>query len=71
MYLSDYVTQIGIDKVCELYGVSSVTAHSWRKKESIPAPAKANEIVKITHGLVSWEKIYQPYFDAQEQKVTA
>lgn len=63
MLLSDYVRQMGLDKIAELFDVSTVTARSWRDLESIPAPAKANEIVAKTHHLVTWEKIYQPYFD--------
>ena len=64
MILSDYITQLGIDKTAEVFAVSTVTARSWRDLKSIPEPAKAHEIVKKTHGLVSWERIYQPYFDA-------
>lgn len=63
MKLSEYIIHIGVPKASELFGVSDVTIRAWRNLESIPAPAKANEIVKLTHSLVSWEKIYQPYFD--------
>lgn len=63
MFLSDYITQMGLDKIADIFKVSTVTARSWRDLESIPAPAKAHEIVKTTHNLVTWEKIYQPYFD--------
>lgn len=63
MQLSHYITQLGIEKTAELFSVSTVTARSWRDLESIPAPAKAHEIVQKTHGLVSWERIYGPYFE--------
>lgn len=71
MLLSEYITQMGLDRISELFGVSTVTARSWRDLESIPAPAKAHEIVKTTHNLVTWEKIYQPYFDKMSLAVTA
>jgi len=63
MLLPEYITQMGLEKISELFGVSTVTARSWRDLESIPAPAKAHEIVKTTHNLVPWDQIYQPYFD--------
>ena len=63
MLLTEYVTQMGLDKTSELFGVTTVTARSWRDLESIPAPAKAFEIITKTHNLVIWESIYQPYFD--------
>lgn len=63
MLLPEYITQMGLEKISELFGVSTVTARSWRDLESIPAPAKAHEIVKTTHNLVTWDQIYQPYFD--------
>lgn len=63
MRLSEYITQMGLDRISELFSVSTVTARSWRDLESIPAPANAHEIVKTTHNLVTWEEIYQPYFD--------
>lgn len=64
MLLSQYITQLGINMTAKLFSVSTVTARSWRDYESIPAPAKAHEIVTKTHGLVSWERIYGPYFDS-------
>lgn len=71
MHLNQYITQMGVDKIAELFGVTSVTVRAWRDLESIPSPAKANEIVQKTHGLVSWSTIYQPYFDSQKDKVEA
>ena len=65
MLLSEYVTQMGLDKTSELFGVTTVTTRSWRDLESIPAPAKAHEIVTKTHNLVNWENIYAPYFEKQ------
>lgn len=67
MNLSLYITQIGVDKAASLFEVSSVTIYAWRNLESIPAPSKANEIIKITHGLLNWANIYQPYFDSLKE----
>lgn len=65
MFLSEYITQMGLDKTSELFSVTTVTTRSWRDLESIPAPAKAHEIVTKTHGLVGWGDIYPPYFEKQ------
>lgn len=64
MNLSLYISQIGVEKAASLFNVSAVTIYAWRNLESIPAPSKANEIIKITHGLLNWANIYQPYFDS-------
>lgn len=71
MQLSDYITQMGLDRISELFNVTTVTARSWRDLESTPAPAKAYEIIKTTHSLVTWDEIYQPYFDKMSVEVSA
>lgn len=63
MEFHQYIAQLGVDKAAEVFGVTTVTSRAWRDRESIPAPAKANEIIQKTHGLVTWASIYQPYFD--------
>lgn len=71
MNFHEYVRQMGVDKIASLYSVTTVTARSWRDLKSAPTPEKANEIIEKSHGLISWESVYAPYFTAQKTESTA
>lgn len=66
--LSEYITKIGPQKFSELLGVTEHTAYNWKNKKSIPGASTAWEIIKLSHGLLTWESIYQPYFPQDEIK---
>ena len=58
MYLKDFIETIGDGPAATLFGVSQVTALSWRLGNRSPRKAKAEEISKLTKGKVSFSECY-------------
>ena len=63
MNLSEYIETVGVPKVCELTGVTKATAYNWKTAKSIPTPEHAFNLILESNGVLSWESVYQPYFD--------
>lgn len=58
MSLSAFIKTIGNTAAARLFGVSEGTAKSWRYGYRKPATDRAQEIVRLTEGRVTWEGIY-------------
>ncbi len=58
MNLSDYIKDIGHPAAARLFGVSEWTIKAWRWRQRSPRKDKANEIVAVTGGKVTFAGIY-------------
>lgn len=63
MRLKDYINDYGQKKMAAKLDVDVSTVYRWEYLETAPVPEVAYKIVQLTHGLVDWNDIYQPYFD--------
>lgn len=66
MRLVDYIKDIGPTKFSELIGVSQTQVWKYQNFSDVPRPKLARQITKVTHGLVTYEDIYEPFFANQE-----
>lgn len=58
MNLPDYIRKIGENAAASKFGVSVWTIRAWRQQAKFPRTSKANEIVRLTGGVVDLEGIY-------------
>lgn len=65
--LHKYIEKIGPTKFSELVGVSVEQAHKYKNLKNAPHPRTARKIVELTHGLVDYKDIFEPYLEAQDQ----
>ncbi len=63
MQLAQYIETVGVQKMQDLHKVSKTTVYSWKNLDYVPDPAKAWEIIRKSHGVVTWAEIYDPYFE--------
>lgn len=66
MKLVEYINEIGVPKFADMVGVSTTQVYRYQSYQEIPKPAYARKIKKITHGLVDYKDIYDPYFEHHE-----
>jgi predicted transcriptional regulator len=67
MKLTDYIEDIGVGKFAEMVGVSTTQVWKYQNLSEVPRPAVARKIKQITHGLVDYSDIYDPYFNHQHK----
>lgn len=67
MTFAQYINEVGINKVAELIGVSTTQVYRYENLSEAPRPELARKIKKLTHGLVDYEDIYEPFFSANEK----
>ena len=58
MTLSEFIKSKGNDQAASLFGVPVRTVMSWRYGARRPRPTKAQEIVQLCDGQVSFGEIY-------------
>lgn len=68
MTLSDWITSMSANKVSALLEVELNTIYYWRDLKTLPKPEMMRKIVKVTHGLVGYADIIEPYFDDKEAR---
>jgi hypothetical protein len=64
MNLPDYLKAIGDEAAARKFSVSERCIASWRLRQRLPRPAKAQRIVEATDGLVTLAEIYGPHPEA-------
>lgn len=67
MKLKDYIDDIGASEFARLIGVSPAQVSKYQNYQEIPKPKIARRIRKLTHSLVDYSDIYEPYFEHQEK----
>lgn len=66
-HLPDFIAETGDDACVELFGVPLRTIQSWRRRERLPRPEQAREIVRLTSGRVTFDGIYGLHPEAADQ----
>lgn len=61
MILSDFIDQIGATNLAKTLEVTSAAVSSWKSGENCPRPQAAFLLIKLSHGQLSWESIYEPF----------
>jgi DNA-binding transcriptional regulator YdaS (Cro superfamily) len=67
MQLNNWIEEVGVKKIAHLLDVTPQSVYEWVGLRGAPSSAKAWEIIKLSHGLVTWESIYQPYYSKVEE----
>lgn len=62
MNLEKYIDLVGIEKICEITGVSRQTVYNWKNLQAIPAPHNAAILILESNGILNWDNVYEPYF---------
>ena len=66
MKLTEYIKDIGPAKFADMVGVSTAQVWKYQTFQEVPRPSTARKIKEITHGLVDYADIYDPFFDFKE-----
>lgn len=61
MPFHEWITSLGVPAVCKLLNVGHNTVYLWRDLQTLPKPRMMKKVVTVTHGLVSYESIIEPY----------
>jgi hypothetical protein len=66
--LQNYIVAKGAPVVAKEMGVEEATVSAWKLFKSAPRPHLASALVRMTNGLLTWEGIYQPFVDHNNEK---
>lgn len=58
---AQWLHDIGTGNAAKIIGVTEHVIRMWRDRNMSPRPVKALKIIKISHGLIDWKMIYEPY----------
>ena len=58
MSLPDFITEFGDAEFAEALGAPVRTVQSWRRRERLPRPEQAREIVRLGAGRIDFDGIY-------------
>lgn len=58
-----YIEHKGAATVARELGVESATVSHWKLFKAAPRPHIAAALIQQTNGLLTWEGIYQPFVD--------
>jgi predicted transcriptional regulator len=63
MLLSDYIKEQGVTKVSRMLNISQSAVSSWAALRSVPSDLQKYKINQMTHGLVSYDEMLEPYIE--------
>lgn len=58
LLLPQLIAEIGDTEFAEMLGAPVRTVQSWRRRERLPRPEQAREIVRIANGRINFDGIY-------------
>jgi len=64
MTLQEFIDQTGQPIIAEKLKVTTQTVSNWRTYKVAPPPLEAFKLIEFSHGVLSWEKIYDPFIEA-------
>lgn len=67
MTFPEYIEAVGVQKLAENLNMTRQNIHNWKVLEQSPRPEIAYRIILMSSGLMTWEKIYQPFVEKQLQ----
>ncbi len=65
MTFIEYIDHIGIEELARMMSCTKQNIYKWRSLKGIPAPETAYILVLLSHGQLSFEKIYIPFLEQQ------
>lgn len=65
--LREYIEHKGVNQVAREVGVEGAAVSKWFNLKGTPRPHLAHLLIRMTNGLLSWEGIYQPFVDANNE----
>lgn len=68
MKLHEFIISVGHKKLSEILNLTDVTIKNWRDYDNPPSPLDALKLIKLSHGALTWEAIYEPYCEKQLKK---
>ncbi len=71
MPLPDLIAEVGDAEFAQLLGAPIRTVQSWRRRERLPRPEQAREIVRLFGGRITFDGIYGPANDQGEEVIDA
>jgi hypothetical protein len=66
--LNMYIEHKGVLQVARELGVEGAAVSAWKSYKTAPRPHLAHLLIQMTNGLLSWEGIYQPFVDHNNEK---
>ena len=66
--LKEYIEHKGVHQVARETGVEASTVSAWKNFKAAPRPHLAHLLIETTNRLLTWEGIYQPFVDANNEK---
>lgn len=61
--LQKYIEHIGVNELARQLNVEGTTVSHWKNFRSAPRPHMAFALIQKTGGLLTWEGIFQPFVD--------
>jgi len=68
MTLVQWINQLGVREVAKLLNTDAGRVSMWNTKKSLPKDEMKVQIVKLTHGLVSYEEMIEDFVCPQVKK---
>jgi hypothetical protein len=65
--LQQYIGHKGVNQVAREVGVEGTAVSRWFNLKAAPRPHLAHLLIQMTNGLLTWEGIYQPFVDANNE----
>ena len=66
--LQMYIEHKGVNQVAREVGVEGAAVSHWKLFKAAPRPHLAAMLIQMTNGLLTWEGIYQPFVDHNNEK---
>lgn len=66
--LQMYIEHKGVLQVARELGVEGAAVSAWKAYKTAPRPHLASLLIQMTNGLLTWEGIYQPFIDHNNEK---
>lgn len=61
--LQEYIEHKGVHQVAREMGLDASTVSAWKNFKAAPKPHHAHKLIQLTHGLLTWAGVYQPFVD--------
>jgi hypothetical protein len=64
MTLQEFIDSVGQPTIAEKLKITTQAVSAWRTYRVAPPPLEAFKLIELSHGALSWEKIYDPFIEA-------
>lgn len=64
MTLQEFIDSVGQPTIAEKLKITTQAVSAWRTYKTPVPPLEAFKLIHLSHGALSWEKIYDPFIEA-------